>query len=169
MPHCPDQTKISRSKESWFLGEGAKEKQAKGEGLQQKGTTSQRRGKFELCLSAKNAKNSCSDTGENFMFSSRCGAMGRIGGGGLRAQIGRREERRCGEDESRVPLERSAIALIEIWTHDNIHFNVFADSCVSCGLKGVEREEPWVGRGQTLELKKKTFHPPLFRHWNWQF
>jgi len=28
------------------------------------------------------------------------------------------------------------------------------DSCVSCGLKGVEREEPWVGRGQTLELKK---------------
>ena len=29
-------------------GEGAKEKQAKGEGLQQKGTTSQRRGKFEV-------------------------------------------------------------------------------------------------------------------------
>ena len=32
-----------------ILGEGAKEKQAKGEGLQQKGTTSQRGGKFEPC------------------------------------------------------------------------------------------------------------------------
>ena len=36
-------------------GEGAKEKQAKGEGLQQKGTTSQRRGKFEVA-SVKDAE-----------------------------------------------------------------------------------------------------------------
>ena len=36
-------------------GEGAKEKQAKGEGLQQKGTTSQRGGKFEV-TSVKDAE-----------------------------------------------------------------------------------------------------------------
>ena len=46
---CPGQTKLIVQKIA-FLGEGAKEKQAKGKGLQQKGTTSQRRGEFKLSL-----------------------------------------------------------------------------------------------------------------------
>ena len=50
---CPGQTESIVEKIA-FLGEGAKEKQAKGEGLQQKGTTSQRRGEFQFVLDATN-------------------------------------------------------------------------------------------------------------------